>query len=187
MQTLTQVFTRALGGCDNHRCHNKKKPIGNRTGDVNDVMPGSDGLGFLVILNKSSELRFEASRSELIFSDLGEASAVCGLRGAHARWLGQLVESWRWTKSQHRKIVSDSPRVEKNLNLKKVIKVSYLNQESRQCFAFFRFLCVWTFHKHYEHFMHVNVFTYLYVSRINIWLCYSVSEIIIRSRKIKYQ
>ena len=30
-------------------------------------MPASDGLGFLVILNKSSELRFEAGRSELIF------------------------------------------------------------------------------------------------------------------------
>ena len=37
------------------------------TGDVNDVMPGSDGLGFLLILNKSSELRFELRRSELIF------------------------------------------------------------------------------------------------------------------------
>ena len=34
---------------------------------MNDVMPGSDGLGFLVILNKSSELRFELGRSELIF------------------------------------------------------------------------------------------------------------------------
>ena len=37
------------------------------TGDVNDVIPGSDGLGFLVILNKSSELRFELRRSKLIF------------------------------------------------------------------------------------------------------------------------
>ena len=38
-----------------------------RTGDVNDVMLGSDGLGFLVILNKSSELRFGLTGSELIF------------------------------------------------------------------------------------------------------------------------
>ena len=45
------------------------------------------------------------------------------------------------------RIVSLSPRVE-NLNLKKVIKVSYLNQESRQCFVFFGFLCVWTFYEH---------------------------------------
>ena len=44
-----------------------KTPDRNRTGDVNDVMPGSDGLGFLVILNKSSELRFGLRRSELIF------------------------------------------------------------------------------------------------------------------------
>ena len=74
--------------------------------------------------------------------DLGEASwfldqPVCPLRGAHARWLSQWVESWRWTNCQHRKIVSLS-RVE-NLNLKKVRKVSYLNQESRQCFVFFGF------------------------------------------------
>ena len=34
---------------------------------MNDVMPGSDGLGFFVVLNKSSELRFELRRSELIF------------------------------------------------------------------------------------------------------------------------
>ena len=33
-------------------------------------------------------------------------------------------------------IVSLSPRVE-NLKVKKVIKVSYLNKESRQCFAYF--------------------------------------------------
>ena len=34
---------------------------------MNDVIPGSDGLGFLVILNKSSELRFGLRRSKLIF------------------------------------------------------------------------------------------------------------------------
>ena len=44
-----------------------KPPDRNRTGDVNDVMPRSDGLGFLVILNKSSELRYGLRRSELIF------------------------------------------------------------------------------------------------------------------------
>ena len=35
------MFTRARGGCDNQRCHNKKKQIGNGTVDMNDVMPGS--------------------------------------------------------------------------------------------------------------------------------------------------
>ena len=98
-----------------------------KLGDVNDVMPRSNGL----ILNKSSELRFGLRQVD--FLDLGEASPVMDC-GVCARWLSQWVESWRWTNSQHRKIVSVSPRVE-NLNLKKVIKVSYLNQESCQCFA----------------------------------------------------
>ena len=66
----------------------KKKQIGNRTGDVNDVIPGSDGLRLFVILNKSSELRFEARQSELIFRTWTRP-VQCGLRGALARWLGQ--------------------------------------------------------------------------------------------------
>ena len=96
----------------------------------------------------------------------GWGQAVCGLHGALARWLGQWVESWRWTNSQHRKIVSLSPLVSKNLNLKKVIKVSYLNQESRQCFVFFGFLCVWTFYEHYERFIHP------YICIVVSWLYY---------------
>ena len=49
---------------------------------MNDVMRRSDGLGFLVILKKSSQLRFGLRRSELIFLDLGKASPVmdCGVR-----------------------------------------------------------------------------------------------------------
>ena len=122
-------------------------------GDVNDVMPGSDGLGFLVILNKSSELRFGLGRSELIFGP-GWGRSSYELRGAHARCLSQWVESWRWTNSQHRKIQSLSPRVE-NRNLKKVIKVSYLNQKrvvSVSCFSdscayehSMNILCIWIF------------------------------------------
>ena len=108
---------------------------------MNEVMPGSDGFDFLLILNKSSELRF------------GQDQAVGGLRGAHARWLSQWVESWRWTNSQHRKIVSLSRRVA-NLNLKKVIKVSYVYQESRQCFECISgFICVRTFYEQNEHFI----------------------------------
>ena len=52
-------------------------------------------------------------------------------------WVSEL----RPDDGQHRKVASLSPRVE-NLNLKKVVKVSYLNLESRQCFVFFGFLCV---------------------------------------------
>ena len=52
---------------------------------MNNVLPGSDGLGFLVILNKSSELRFELRRSELIFRtwarpvSLWTAGCACAL------------------------------------------------------------------------------------------------------------
>ena len=104
-------------------------------------MPGSDELGFLVILN------LDAASWD---SSLGEDSPVvcCGVR-ARVCWV-------RWN-SQHSKncvSLSLSPRV-KYLKVKKVIKVSYLNQESRQCFVFFWFLCVWTFDEH------VNAFIYL--------------------------
>ena len=47
-----QVFTRTRGGCDNQRCQNKNGIV-----DVNDVMPGSDGLRILEF-EKNSELRF---------------------------------------------------------------------------------------------------------------------------------
>ena len=123
-------------------------------------MPGSDRLGFFVILNKSSELKFGLGRSELIFGP-GWCQSSYGLGDARARWLGQWVESWRWTNSQHRKIVSLSPRVE-NLNLKKVIKVSYLYQESHQCFS-----------DSYanEHSMNItNVLCIMYISHICIWI-----------------
>ena len=53
--------------------------------------------------------------------------------------------------------------VSKNLNFMKVIKVSYLNQESCQCFACFSDSYAY---EDYERF-----FTYPYISRINIWLC----------------
>ena len=44
-------------------------------------MPGSDGLGFFVILNKSSELSFGLRRSELIFGPRWSQSSY-GLGGA---------------------------------------------------------------------------------------------------------
>ena len=69
-----------------------KTPDRNATGDVNDVMPGSDGLGLLVILNKSSELRFGLRRSELGFKS-GRGQSSCLLRGAHARLSGQMKQS----------------------------------------------------------------------------------------------
>ena len=126
-------------------------------------MPRSDGVWFLVIWNKSIELRFGLRQSELIFGP-GWGRSSYEMRGARGRWLSQWVESCRWTNSQHRKIVSLSPCVE-NLNLKKVIKVSYLNQKrvvSVSCFS-----DSWA----YEHSMLmniINVFT-LFVSWSYFW------------------
>ena len=62
------------------------------TGDVNDVMPGSDGLTFLVFLNKIYELIFGLRRSELGFES-GRGQSTCLLRGAQARLLGQMKQS----------------------------------------------------------------------------------------------
>ena len=89
-------------------------------------MPGSDGLDFLVILNKSRELRFGLRRSAFDFLDLGEAGPVmnCGVC-ERVGWVCELRADDGRTVSIE-KIVSLSPRVEK-LNLKKVINVSYLN------------------------------------------------------------
>ena len=56
-------------------------------------------------------------------------------------WVSELRADDGRTVSIEKLCVSLSSRVE-NLNLKKVIKVSYLNQESRQFFMFFGFLCV---------------------------------------------
>ena len=64
-----------------------------------------------------------------------------------------------------------SPRVEK-LNLKKVIKVSYLNQESRQCFACFSDSYA------YEHLMNImNDFMHLNILAV----CYKSSFLVVSS------
>ena len=74
-----------------------------------------------------------ASERESRLSDMGEARRICALRAPRVGW----VESWRCKSSQHRKIVSLSlsPHVEKPLNSKRWIKVSYLNQ-FRECRVF---------------------------------------------------
>ena len=107
MQTLTQVFTRAGGWCNNHRCHNKKTQIENVTGDVNDVMAGSDGLGLLVILNKSSELIFELRLSELIFWTWARPDQLvdCRMR-VRVGWVSELKADDRRTVSIEKLCVS---------------------------------------------------------------------------------
>ena len=107
-------------------------------------MPGSDGLGFLVILNKSSELRFGLRRSELGFESV-RGQSTCLMWGAHA-FFGSDE-----TVSIEKVCVSVSPRVE-NLNLKKVIKVSWLYQWESSVFRVF-----WDFYS-----MNICIF-YIYV------------------------
>ena len=81
-------------------------------------------------------MRFEAGRSELRFEHRRVHLFAAGC--ARVGWVSELTADAGRTVSIV-KIVSLSSRVE-NLQVKKVIKVSYLNQESRQCFA--GFLCM---------------------------------------------
>ena len=87
-----------------------------------------------------------ASEEEGWLPELGEARRLCALRAPRVGW----VESWRCKSSQHRKIASLSPHVEKPLNSKRWIKVSYLNQFRKvSCFGipmFYIYIWVWTFY-----------------------------------------
>ena len=79
---------------------------------------------------------------------------------AHVCWVSELWADAGRTVSIV-KFVSLSPRVE-NLKVKKVIKVSYLNQESRQCFGIP---------------MPINVLTYPYICIVVSWL-FSITKTI---------
>ena len=96
--------------------------------------PEAMGLGFWVILKKSSELRSKPRGGELILKS-GRGQSSCVLRDAP-----RVVGSDGTVSIV--KIVCVSPRVE-NLKVKKVIKVSYLNyRESsvfRDSYAYERF------------------------------------------------
>ena len=72
----------------------------------------------------------------------------------------------RWNSQHSKNCVSLSPRV-KYLKVKKVIKVSYLNQESHQCFACFSDSYA------YKHSMNICTF-HISVS----WLCYKLTVIL---------
>ena len=76
---------------------------------VNDVKPRSDGLGILVIFEKSSELRSVAGRGQSSWS-LRDVSHVC--------WV-------RWNGQHSKNCVSLSSC--RKTKLKKSINVSYLN------------------------------------------------------------
>ena len=127
------------------------------TGDVNDIMPRSDGLRILGDFWKKTvswDLKLDEASW---FSNRGEARPVGSMRCATCGGV-------RWN-SQHRKIVSLSPRDE-NLKVKKVIKVLYLNYRESSVFqVFFGFLSTWTFH------VSVYLYSVFYVSVS--WICYN--------------
>ena len=131
-------------------------------------MPGSDGLGFLVILKKTGGWDLDLDEASWFFWP-GRGQWVYGLRGAHARWLSQWVESWWWTNSQHRKIVclSLSPRVEKS-KLKEGNKSFLPEPRDPSVFRVFRIpIRVWTFYEHYEGF-YTSVYLYSRVMSISL-------------------
>ncbi len=63
--------------------------------DENDVMPGSEGLGMLVILKKSSLLRSDAGRSELR-SDAGRSELRSDAGRSELRFEAGRGESSLW-------------------------------------------------------------------------------------------
>ena len=104
---------------------------------MNDVMPGSDGLGFFVILNKSSELRFGLRRSKLIFRTWVRPVqfVCCGVRVRAFVVSDETVSIV--------KIVSLSLSSCRKPTLKEGNK-SFVpeRKKSRHCFVFFGFLCI---------------------------------------------
>ena len=96
--------------------------------------PEAMGWDFLVILNKSNELRFGLRQSELIFQTWAKPVQFvdCGAL-ACIGWVSELRADDRQTVSIEKLCLS--LLMSKNLNIKKVIKVSYLNQESVSCFS----------------------------------------------------
>ena len=83
-----------------------KAPVGKWDWDTNDVMPGRNGLGFLVILKKkNNELRPDTGRDKLIFELLWQFQL----------WpTGCAKRCWvRWNSQDSKNCVYISPRVEK--------------------------------------------------------------------------
>ena len=110
-------------------------------------MPGSDGVGILVIFEKSSSLRSDAGRGQSSCV-LRDAPRVVGSDGTVSivTIVYLSLSSCRKSKSQegNRSFVPEQPRV---------VSVS-------------GFLCMWTFY--------ISVyFMYSYISHIHIWLCCS--------------
>ena len=131
-------------------------------------MPWRDGLGFLVILNESSELRFEVRRSYLCFRTWARP-VQCGLRGARTCSLGQWVKADDGRTVSIEKLclsLSLSPRVEKS-KLKEGNKSFVPEPRESSVFRDFRILMridsLWT----YVHFTSPNHRYVTYPSEAN--------------------
>ena len=109
--------SRACGKDVSFRDVKIKIPDRNWPGGVSDVMHRKRELRIFGIWEKA-ESWVPASEREIRDSELGEARRIWALRAPCVGW----VESWRCKSSQHRKIVSLSPHVEKAFKLKKVNK-----------------------------------------------------------------
>ena len=138
---------RAWGGWVIHRCQNKTP---DRKCDQGGEWRHARKCGLRILrFGKSQWVEFLPWTRD---SELGEARRICALQAACIGW----VESWGCKSSQHRKIVSLSPHVEKPLISKRWIKVSYLNQ-----FHVFGFL-----------YMFMNIMS---ISHIRLlWVCYKI-------------
>ena len=120
-------------------------------------MPGSDGLRIYGFKKKtvSWDSTLEEGWRFLIWAWPDQFGSTGCLR-----WLSQWVESWQSTNSQHSKKLCLSLLLSGNLKLKKVNE-SFVPgpKESRQCFGFFWFLCLWTLRTLYVY-VHYS-YTYL--------------------------
>ena len=135
MQTWAQAFTRARSGRVVQRCHNRNSREIMWPGYMNEVMHRKHAWRMLGIWEKSVSWVL-ASEEDGWLSRLAEARpVVCGM--GHTWWW------WGWGcrwKSQHRKILSLSPYVEKPFN-SKVIKSFVPELRSRKVFCVSGFLC----------------------------------------------
>ena len=126
--------------------------------DVNDVMHRKHTRRIWGILKKSVELSLAVRRRRVTFASSQWHCGGCPMCWWRGGGGGRL-------KSQNRKNVYLSPYVEEPLN-SKVIKSFVPELRSRKCFRVSGFLC--SMYICYEHSM--------YVSRIQVWVCYNFTE-----------
>ena len=138
------------------RCHNKNSQVEDVIRDVSDVTNRKRGLRF----DKKSVNWVPAWEEEGWLTGLVVARRICALRAPRV----SRVESWRCKSSQHRRIVSLSPNVEKPFK-SKLIKSFVPELRSRKCFFFFVFRDSYVFY--------IWVMNILCTFHISVsWVCY---------------